>query len=140
MPSRSSSAETLVSLVSCADQHPGHISSLANREKEQVGKQETRASEKGDEREEQGDRTESIPPSRPKRREDEKAEKIEVELSGPPQLRHVSEKDRQQSEPVAGNDDSGIGGQRQPKDDQKSTKRPHRRQSATRMLRLQSRL
>src|SRR3546814_8203345 len=104
MPSRSSSAERLISLGSCADQRPGHVSSLTNCEKDEVGKQETRTSEKGDEREEQGDRRESIPPSRPKRREDEKAEKIEVELSGPPQLRHVSEKDRQQSKAVAGND------------------------------------
>lgn len=94
MPSRSSSAVRLISSGSRADQHPGHVSSFTNCEKDEVGKQETRASEKGDEREEQGDRTESIPPSRPKSREDEKAEKIEVELPGPSQLRHVSEKDR----------------------------------------------
>ena len=94
MPSRSSPAVRLISSGSRADQHVGHVSSFTNCEKDEVGKQETRASEKGDEREEQGDRTESIPPSRPKRREDEKAEKIEVELPGPSQLRHVSEKNR----------------------------------------------
>jgi len=51
MPSRSSSAVRLVSSGSCADQHPGHVSSFTNCEKDEVGKQETRASEKGDERE-----------------------------------------------------------------------------------------